>query len=175
MIPTFHPPGLVGIIQTNKLILKIQNNGVYFNKLLAILKSYYFYFWYANFCMYTMSLFLIAVVGNFITQLIDIHSSISFNISPHVYHVDWTAPFKNSSSTRSYEGRKFLNFLESGIIGILSQGLLYTWTEDLGLFFSKSEKVGILKNGSNITTKGAKGTKENRFFLIYSKMVGDTA
>ena len=26
-----------------------------------------------------------------------------------------------------------------------------------------------------VTIKGAKGTKQNRFFLIYSKMVGDTA
>ena len=35
----------------------------------------------------------------------------------------------------------------------------------------------VINHGVLVTvpTKGAKGTKQNRVFLIYSKMVGDTA
>ena len=50
----------------------------------------------------------------------------------------------------------------------IDHGLLYTWTEDSGLFFSKSERVGILKSGSNIICTSLK----NKHFLFYARGCG---
>ena len=50
----------------------------------------------------------------------------------------------------------------------LTNGLLYTWTEDSRLFYLKSERVGILKNGSNIICTSLK----NEDFLFYARVCG---
>ena len=35
------------------------------------------------------------------------------------------------------------------LFSLISHGLIYTWAEDSGLFYLKSERVGILKNGNH--------------------------
>ena len=49
-----------------------------------------------------------------------------------------------------------------------SQGLLFTWKEESEPFDSKSEPVGILRNGSSIICTSL----ENKLFLFYAQGCG---